>query len=67
MTSFTPTGAILGVVMNYRRGGGVSGYKTGGGGGASEVLLYTKKGEGVVLNILKGRHKTFWGSFNTGA
>ena len=46
----------------------MSGYKTGGGGGASEVLLYTKKkGKGVVLNILKGRHKTFWGSFNTGA
>ena len=44
------------------QGGG--GYKTGGG--SSEVLLY-KKGERERFVILKGGHKRFWGSLNTGA
>ena len=44
------------------RGGG---YKTGGGGGACEVLPQRKGGAEKVLAMLKGRHKRFWGSFYT--
>ena len=42
-----------------KRGGG---YKTGGGGGAREVLPLRKGGGGAekVLAMLKGGHKKFW-------
>ena len=43
------------------RGGG---YKTGGGGGAHEVLPLRKGGAEKVLAMLKGGHKKFWGSFS---
>ena len=46
---------------------GRGGYKTGGGGGVSEVLPLQKGGLKKVLAILKGGHKKFWGSFNMGA
>ena len=36
-------------------------------GGASEVLLLQKGGAENILAILKGRHKYFVGSLNTGA
>ena len=44
-----------GVVTNYREGG----YKTGGGGFASEVLPLQKGGTEKVLAMLKGGHKKF--------
>ena len=42
---------------------GRGGYKTGGGGGAREVLPLRKGGMDKVLAILKGGHKKLWGSF----
>ena len=51
------------MVTIYGEGGG---YKTGGGGGASEVLpLQNWGGEAEkVLAMLKGGQVKFWGSFD---
>ena len=51
----------MGPVINYGEGGG---YKTVVG---KRSFTPTKRGADKVLAILNGRHKKFWGSFNTGA
>ena len=48
------------LVTNYGEGGG---YKTGGGGGAREVLHLQKGGAEKVLAMLKGGHNKFLGRF----
>ena len=38
-----------------------------GGGGQGKFYPYEKGPAEIVLAMLKGRHLTFWGSFNMGA
>ena len=50
-----------GLVTNSGEGAG--GSQTVGGGGACEVLPLRKGEAEQVLDMLKGRHTTLWGSF----